>query len=151
MSGINKVILVGHLGKDPEIRTHTTGMVANFSIATTEKYRDKDGNKQEHTEWHSIVAWRGLAEIAAKYLHKGSQVYIEGKIRSRSYDKKDGTKGLAFDIIVDTLTMLGAPTRQEPASVSSQAETQAYGQPARAAVASTPAYTSTNEQDDLPF
>lgn len=95
MSGVNKVILIGHLGKDPEVRNFEGGnMTAKFSLATTESYRDKTGNRVESTEWHNIVLWSKLAEVASKYLHKGSQVYIEGKIRNRSYDDKDGNKNI---------------------------------------------------------
>jgi single-strand DNA-binding protein len=90
MSGVNKVILVGRLGKDPEVRNLENGaVVANFSIATSESYKDRTtGEKKEITEWHNIVLWRGLAEIAQKYLHKGDMVYIEGKLRTRSWRKK---------------------------------------------------------------
>ena len=94
MAGVNKAILIGHLGKDPEIRNFESGAtLATFSMATTESYKDKTtGEKKEITEWHNIVLWRGLAEIAAKYLHKGDMVYIEGKIRTRSYEKDGVTK-----------------------------------------------------------
>ncbi len=107
MSGINKVILVGNLGKDPEVR-HLEGgaIVANFSIATTEVYKDKSGNRKEQTEWHNIVVWKGLAETAEKYLKKGMTIYLEGKIRSRSYEK-DGVKHYISEILCDTFTMLG--------------------------------------------
>ena len=87
MPGVNKVILIGNLGKDPEVRYLEGGIaVANFPIATTETFRDKNGNKNEQTEWHQIVLWRRLAEVAEKYCHKGQMVYLEGKIRSRTWD-----------------------------------------------------------------
>jgi single-strand DNA-binding protein len=107
MSGINKVILVGHLGKDPEVR-HLEGgaSVASFPLATSETYT-KNGERVEQTEWHNIVAWRGLADIAEKYLQKGKLVYIEGKLRTRSWDDKDGNKRYTTEIIADNLTMLG--------------------------------------------
>ena len=91
MAGVNKVILVGNLGKDPEVR-HLEGgaAVANFPLATTETYKDKNGNRNEQTEWHNIVVWRGLAEVAEKYLKKGMTIYIEGKLRTRSWDDKEG-------------------------------------------------------------
>ena len=109
---VNKVILVGNLGKDPELRYTPSGTaVATFSLATTERFKDRDGNRQEKTEWHNIVAWRQLAEICGKYLHKGKQVYIEGKIQTRSYDDRDGNKRYMTEIIVDQLQMLG--TRDE--------------------------------------
>ena len=105
---VNKVILVGNLGKDPELRYTASGTaVANFSLATTEKYKDRDGNSQEKTEWHNIVVWRQLAEICGKYLTKGKQIYIEGKIQTRSYDDRDGNKRYITEIVVDQMQMLG--------------------------------------------
>ncbi len=107
MPGINKVILVGNIGKDPEVRYLEGGIaVANFPVATTESFRDKMGNKQEQTEWHQIVLWRKLAEVAEKYLRKGQQVYIEGKIRSRSWEDKEGNKRYTTEIFGDVLTIL---------------------------------------------
>ncbi len=107
MAGVNKVILVGNLGKDPEVR-HLEGgaAVANFTLATTETYKDKAGNRQEQTEWHNIVVWRGLAEIAEKYLKKGMTIYIEGKLRTRSWDDKEGHKRYTTEIVGDTFTIL---------------------------------------------
>jgi single-strand DNA-binding protein len=105
---VNKVILVGNLGKDPELRYTPAGAaVATFSLATTERYKDRDGNRQEKTEWHNIVAWRQLAEICGKFLHKGKQVYIEGKIQTRSYDDRDGNKKYITEIVADQMQMLG--------------------------------------------
>lgn len=107
MPGINKVILIGNIGKDPEVRYLEGGIaVANFPVATTENFRDKLGNKQEQTEWHQIVLWRKLAEVAEKYIRKGQQVYIEGKIRSRSWEDKDGNKRYTTEIFGDVLTIL---------------------------------------------
>lgn len=107
MPGINKVILVGNVGKDPEVRYLEGGIaVANFPVATTESFRDKMGNKQEQTEWHQIVLWRKLAEVAEKYVRKGQQVYIEGKIRSRSWEDKEGNKRYTTEIFGDVLTIL---------------------------------------------
>lgn len=106
---VNKVILVGNLGKDPELRYTPSGTaVATFTMATTERYKDRDGNRQDKTEWHNIVAWRQLAEICGKYLHKGKQVYIEGKLQTRSYDDRDGNKRYVTEIIVDQMQMLGS-------------------------------------------
>lgn len=106
MAGINKVILIGNLGKDPEVRTIDNGAkVATFSLATTETFRSKSGDKVEQTEWHNIVLWRGLAEVAEKYLKKGVTVYIEGKIRTRKYEK-DGQSRYITEIVGDTMTML---------------------------------------------
>lgn len=110
MSGVNKVILVGNLGKDPEVRSIEGGTkVASFSLATKEVYKGKDGAKVEQTEWHNIVVWRGLAELAEKYLRKGSQIYLEGKIKTRSWDDKDGNKRYTTEIVGDTFTFLGKP------------------------------------------
>jgi single-strand DNA-binding protein len=107
MSNVNKVILIGRLGADPEVRYTTEGSsVASFRIATSETWKDKSGNKQERTEWHSIVAWRRLGEIAGEYLKKGSLVYIEGRIRSREYEAKDGTKRRVFEIEATDMKLL---------------------------------------------
>ena len=106
---VNKVILVGNLGKDPELRYTPSGAaVVTFSIATTERYKDREGNRQEKTEWHNIVAWRQLAEICGKFLHKGKQVYIEGKIQTRNYDDRDGNKKYITEIVADQMQMLGS-------------------------------------------
>lgn len=107
MSGINKVILVGHLGKDPEVR-HLEGnvSVASFPLATSETY-NKDGRKIEQTEWHNIVMWRGLADVASKYLQKGKLVYIEGKLRTRSFEDKEGHKKYTTEVVAENFTMLG--------------------------------------------
>ena len=107
---VNKVILVGNLGKDPEMRYTPSGVaVTTFSLATTERFKDRNGQQQERTEWHNIVAWRGLAEICGKYLAKGRQVYIEGKIQTRSYDDRDGNKKYITEIVADNMQMLGRP------------------------------------------
>src|SRR5476651_2432727 len=110
MSGINKVILVGHLGKDPEIR-HLDGGVAvtSFPLATSEIF-NKDGRKVEQTEWHNIVMWRGLADVAAKYLQKGKLVYIEGKLRTRSFEDKEGIKKYTTEVVAENFTLLGRKT-----------------------------------------
>ncbi|HLT41602.1 MAG TPA: single-stranded DNA-binding protein [Sphingobacteriaceae bacterium] len=116
MSGVNKVILVGHLGKDPEIRHLDNNVsVASFPLATSETY-NKDGRRIEQTEWHNIVMWRGLADIAAKYLHKGKLVYIEGKIRTRTYEDKEGIKRYATEIVAESFNMLGRKTDFEGSS-----------------------------------
>jgi single-strand DNA-binding protein len=116
MAGVNKVILVGNLGADPEVRYTADGTaVCKFRIATTEKFKDRQGNMQERTEWHRIVAWRKLAEICGQYLSKGKQVYIEGKIRNDSWEQ-DGVKRFSYEIVADTMQMLGGPGNrvQEP-------------------------------------
>ncbi len=110
MSGINKVILVGHLGKDPEVRYLEGGVsVASFPLATTETF-NKDGRKVEQTEWHNIVLWRSLADVAAKFLQKGKLVYIEGKLRTRSFEDKEGVKKYTTEIVAENFTMLGRKT-----------------------------------------
>jgi single-strand DNA-binding protein len=107
-AGVNKVILVGNLGKDPEVRHLEGGVsVANFTLATNEYHKDKNGNRIERTEWHNITAWRGLAEVAEKYLRKGHQVYIEGRIRTRQYQDKDNQTRYITEIVADEMTMLG--------------------------------------------
>lgn len=116
MAGVNKVILVGNLGKDPEVFTFDNGVKkVNFSLATTESYKDKEGNRIDQTEWHNVVLWRGLADIAEKYLSKGNQVYIEGKIKTRSWDDKDGIKRYTTEIYCDNMTMLSGRKEQSPA------------------------------------
>src|SRR5476651_664882 len=120
MSGINKVILVGHLGKDPEIRQLEGGVsVASFPLATSETF-NKDGKKVEQTEWHNIVLWRSLAEVAAKFLQKGKLVYIEGKLRTRSFEDKDGVKKYTTEVVAENFTILGRKTDFEPDNYSSQ-------------------------------
>jgi single-strand DNA-binding protein len=110
MSGINKVILVGHLGKDPEARTLDGGVsVVSFPLATSETF-NKDGRKVEQTEWHNIVMWRGLADVAAKFLQKGKLVYIEGKLRTRSFEDKEGIKKYTTEVVAENFTMLGRKT-----------------------------------------
>ena len=114
MAGVNKVILVVNLGKDPEIRHLDTGVaVANFSLATTESYKNKSGERVSNTEWHNVVLWRGLAELAEKYLKKGNSVYIEGKISTRKWEDKEGNTRYSTDIIADKMTMLGSKSDNE--------------------------------------
>lgn len=121
---LNKVILIGRLGRDPETRFMANGeAVCNFSVATSEKYTDKNGQRQEATEWHNVTMYRKLAEIAGQYLKQGSQVYIEGKIKSRKYTDKNGVERTAYDIIANELKMLGGNT-QTPAQKPQQAQAQ---------------------------
>ena len=105
---VNKVMLVGHLGRDPETRYTSSGQaVANFSVATSETYKDKAGERQKRTEWHKIVVWGKQAEIAQKYLKKGSLVFIEGRIQSREWQDKEGGKRTSFEIVCNNFRMLG--------------------------------------------
>lgn len=108
MAGVNKVFLIGHLGRDPEVKFTKGGTaVCNFSIATSETWKGKDGNKEEKTEWHKIVTWGKLAEICGEYLSKGKQVYIEGRLETREWDDKDGNKRQTTEIVASQMTMLG--------------------------------------------
>lgn len=108
MSGVNRVILVGNLGKDPELRQTNGGSgVCSFSIAVNETWKDKDGKKQERVEWIEVVAWKQLAEICSRYLTKGKQVYVEGKLRTRSWEDKDKNKRYKTEVIADNVQFLG--------------------------------------------
>jgi single-strand DNA-binding protein len=108
MAGVNKVILVGHLGKDPEIRSISNERkVAKFTLATTESYKDNTGQRVESTEWHNIEFWGPIADVIERFLKKGSQVYVEGRIRTRSYDDKEGIKRYVTEIVGQNMTMLG--------------------------------------------
>jgi len=108
MAGVNKVILVGNLGADPEVKTLESGTkVATIRLATTERYKDRDGNPQEKTEWHNVVLWRGLAEITEKYLKKGRQVYIEGSLQTRKWTDQSGADRYTTEIIAREMNMLG--------------------------------------------
>ncbi|WP_261381037.1 single-stranded DNA-binding protein [Mucilaginibacter pallidiroseus] len=140
MSGINKVILVGHLGKDPEVRHLEGGVaVASFPLATSETF-NKDGRKVEQTEWHNIVMWRGLADVAAKFLQKGKLVYIEGKLRTRSFEDKEGIKKYTTEVVAENFTLLGRKTdfenETQPKPVSRTIDTDGF---------------RNNDADDLPF
>lgn len=138
--GVNKVILIGNLGKDPEIQNFDKGVKkASFSLATTETYRNREGQDIEQTEWHNIIVWRGLAEVAEKYLKKGMQVYIEGRIRSRSYEK-DGQKRYITEIEGDTLNMLGGRSSSDAPAASTHESASTPPPPVVA-----------TENDDLPF
>jgi len=110
---LNKVQLIGNLGSDPEVKYTTSGTaVVNFSIATTERWT-KDGEKNEKTEWHRIVAWKRLAEICGEYLHKGSQVYVEGKLQTRTWDDQEGNKKYMTEIVIHQMQMLGSKGRPQ--------------------------------------
>lgn len=140
--GVNKVILLGRLGGDPESRQAGATTVANFTIATSDKYKDKQDQWQERTEWHRIVAWGKLADICAQYLHKGSQVYVEGKLQTRSWEK-EGVKQYTTEVVLSEMQMLdGKP--------QNNGQDQPYNQPASNAEQqgySTPQV----EKDELPF
>lgn len=148
MSGVNKVILVGNLGKDPEVRHLDNGRaVANFSIATSEVYKNREGERVTNTEWHNVVLWTPLAEVAEKYLKKGGQVYIEGKLTTRSYDDKDGVKRYVTEVVGREMTLLGRPAGEG-------GQQSGDGMPNQSSnTSSAPAAAETNETDidDLPF
>ncbi len=147
MSGVNKVILIGRLGKDPEVRNLENGAtVANFSVATSETYKDKNtGEKKEITEWHNVVLWRNQAEVAAKYLHKGDLVYIEGKLRTRSWEK-EGVTRYTTEVVGDNMTMLGSRNAAPAAGgVDSRPNAPQYNTPAE------DFKVPDNATDDLPF
>ena len=173
---INKVILIGNVGQDPEVRytgdVNNGTKVATLRVATTERYRDRNGNLQEHTEWHSVVVWRNTADVVEKYVKKGTQVYIEGRLRSRSWDDQNGNKRYVTEIVADTLQLLGRrpegqsqqggynqgyqqaqPAYQQPAYQQPAAQQPAYQQPAYQQPAAPQAQPMTAEQpdDDLPF
>ena len=150
MSGVNKAFLVGRLGKDPEVRHLESGVaVANFPLATSETYKDRNtGERKEITEWHNIVLWRGLADVASRYLHKGDMVYVEGKIRTRSWEK-DGITRYTTEIVGDNMTML-----TPKGSAGTTAETQALHNNTPAQVENpvqTADLSQGEETDDLPF
>jgi single-strand DNA-binding protein len=145
MPSVNKVILVGRLGKDPEIRSTAGGQtVARFSLATDDRYTDKNGEKQERTEWHNIVAWAKLAEICGQYLRKGKLVYIEGAIRTDSWDDKEtGQKRYKTEIIANTMQMLDRRSDEEGGSSGGGYARNRGG-------ASAPA-TQMDDEDEVPF
>ncbi|MHB1237702.1 MAG: single-stranded DNA-binding protein [Gallionella sp.] len=150
---VNKVILIGRLGKDPETRYMTSGeAVTNATLATSENWKDKSGEKQEKTEWHNLVFYRRLAEIAGEYLKKGSQIYVEGKLQTRKWQTKEGQDRYTTEIVVNEMTMLGGKSsgsgsfevvENKPASSSGG------GAPAKSAPATKGSFD--NFDDDIPF
>ena len=139
MASVNKAILVGNLGRDPELKYTPSGdALCTFSIATTYSWKDKDGNQQEKTEWHNIVAFKRLAEICGEYLKKGSQVYIEGRIQTRSWEDKDGVKKYFTDIVADQMKMLGRRDEKPDSMPASSAPEEGAPSPK-------------DDEDDLPF
>jgi single-strand DNA-binding protein len=139
---LNRVMLIGNLGKDPELRYTTSGVaVASFSLATNESWKDQDGNLQERTEWHNIVAWKKLAEICGEWLKKGKKIYVEGRIQTRSYDDKNtGAKKYMTEIVADNIIMLDSKGAGEGSSASPGVVSEAAPTPAAGRI-----------NDDLPF
>lgn len=139
---INKVILIGNVGQDPEIKTLETGTkVARFSVATSERWKDQDGNQKTNTQWHRIIIWKHLAEVVEKYVRKGSQLFLEGKINTREWTDKDGVKHWSTEIICNQMTMLGS--KQDDKEPNPDALTVA--KPEKTTKSDNP------ELDDLPF
>jgi single-strand DNA-binding protein len=136
---VNKVILIGNLGKDPELRYTSSGVaVATFSVATNESWKDTEGNTQERTQWHNVVAWRKLAEICGEYLKKGGQLYLEGRLQYRNYDDKNGVKRYVTEIVMDEMVMLGGRGGGQSASAPEAGGAPAQDEPG-------------GKIDDLPF
>ena len=187
MPSLNKVLLIGNVGRDPEVRYLDSGTaqggqntkVATFTLATTDRYRDRNGELRENTEWHNLVLWRQLADLAEKFIRKGSQIYVEGRIRTRSYNDQQGQKKFMTEIVADNVQLLGrrdgegapvgapAPAYQAPAAPAYQAsayQAPSYQAPAPAAPAqdgyrrrepvqapSAPDFGAPAPDDDLPF
>lgn len=158
MAGVNKVILIGNLGKDPEVRYLENGKaVANVTLATTERYKDREGNQIENTEWHDLEMWDGLAKVAEQYLQKGKSIYVEGRIKTDSWQDEQGNKKYRTRIRVQNMTMLGSAANAgqggnayaAPSSAPMQSSTPP---PAQAAPSPAPAPApEDNSIDDLPF
>lgn len=149
---VNKVILIGRLGKDPETRYMTNGeAVTNCTLATSENWKDKSGEKQEKTEWHNLVFYRRLAEIAGEYLKKGSQIYVEGKLQTRKWQTKEGQDRYTTEIVVNEMTMLGGKSSGSSFEVveNKPASSSAGAAPAKAAPAAKGSFD--NFDDDIPF
>lgn len=145
---VNKVILVGNVGKEPDVRYIESGVaVASFSLATSETYLAKNGEKVTNTEWHNIVAWRGLAELASKYINKGKQIYVEGRIRTRTYEQ-DGVKKYMTEIVAETIHLLGRKDDNTQPNVNTLENNHQ-----KTEQASDSANNMANEEptDDLPF
>jgi single-strand DNA-binding protein len=153
MSGsVNKVILIGRLGKDPEVKYTPSGApVAKFSLATDEAFKDRSGELQKRTEWHNIVAWNKLAEICGQYLTKGKQVYIEGRIQSRQWEDQAGNKRTAYDIVAREMKMLGSKADSDRAAAAAAAAPSAERAPVEKPPASEPPAEPEITDEDVPF
>jgi single-strand DNA-binding protein len=147
---VNKAILVGNLGKDPELRYTPSGTaVCTFSLATTERFKNKQGEQQDKTEWHNIVVWAGLAEICGKYLTKGKQIYVEGRIQNRSYDDRDGNKRYISEVVVNEMQMLGRAGEQGGSAGGGGGSSRPVSQVNEPAGG--PSEPPFNPDDDIPF
>ena len=152
---LNKVLLIGNVGKDPEVRHLESGAaVATITLATSERYRDRNGESRELTEWHTVIAWRQLADLAENYIRKGMQIYVEGKIRSRSWDDQNGQKRYVTEIQADTIQLLGRrsdnPTTQQAPPPQNPPQPR-YNQPQQTTPSVSPADLTDDGSDDLPF
>ena len=146
---VNKVILVGNVGKDPEVKhLDSNASVANFTLATSDHYTNKSGEKVTTTEWHNIVCWSGLANLAENYIRKGSQIYVDGKIRTRSYDAQDGSKRYITEILADTIQLLGKKGDGTSFEGNKSAQQAGVSEPPNSTNASG---NEDKEGDDLPF
>lgn len=159
---LNKVLLIGNVGKDPDIRHLESGSsVATFSLATTEKFKDRNGELKENTEWHNIVAWRQLADLASNYIKKGTQIFVEGRIQTRSWDDQSGNKRYTTEILASSIQLLGrrsdnpAGGDYQPASAAAPAPMHTPAprpvQPAQTTPLVSPEDLSADSTDDLPF
>ena len=156
---LNKVMLIGNVGADPEIRylegnsaNGANAKVATFRLATTERYRDRNGEPHENTEWHNIVAWRGLADTMERFVRKGTQLYIEGRLRNRQWTDQNGAKRVTTEIVADTIQLLGKRSDgpgQNPNYAQPQPAAQPQPQPAYQPQPAQPA--AAGPEDDLPF
>lgn len=157
---LNKVLLIGNVGKDPEIR-HLQGgaSVATITLATSERYKDRNGESRELTEWHTIIAWRQLADLAENYIRKGSQIFVEGRIRSRSWDDQNGQKRYVTEIQADSIQLLGrrgdnaapAPAPAQPQNYGGGYNAPAQPQPQQTTPMVNPSDLTDDGSDDLPF
>lgn len=152
---LNKVLLIGNVGKDPEVRHLESGVaVATITLATSERFKDKSGEVKELTEWHTVNAWRNLADLAENYIRKGSQIYVEGRIRTRSWEDQNGQKRYSTEILADNIQLLGRREGAAPSPMQQSYPAQAAA-PVHTPVATTPQVSSADLDadgtDDLPF
>jgi len=149
---VNKVILIGNVGADPEVRYLDGGVaVANLRLATTERYRNKNGENVDQTEWHNIVLWRGLAEIVEKYVRKGMRLYIEGRIRTRSWDDQNGNKRYTTEIYADNMQMLSFRQDGDSGNAGARSYSTPSAAPQSSGAPAAPAMDAPDDSDDLPF
>ena len=150
---VNKVVLVGRLGKDPEVRhLSDTSSVCNFTLATNESYKDRQGNRVDQTEWHNITIWRpGLVGVAEKYLQKGKLIYLEGKLKTRAWDDKEGNKRYTTEVHVDQLQMLERSQDSSPAMTPQNTVTSSNSSQGGQSIIDSPASNAPKVDDDLPF